>query len=66
MTTAQIVEIRLAGAPGTVQQPLARDELARWLGLLPVQRRLVCYWYRDREGRLTGKWSADIGLVPQL
>ena len=43
-------------------------ELGRQCGLdrLPEQRRLVCHWHRDGEGRLAGVWEADIGLVPQL
>ena len=68
MTTAQIFEIRPAGGPDAVLPPVAQTELARPFGLdrLSAQRRLVCYWHRDQEGRLAGIWEADIGLVPQL
>ena len=68
MITAQNFEVRPGGGPEALEQPLARDQLARRLGLdrLPAQPKLVCYWHRDREGRLTAMWEADIGLVPQL
>jgi hypothetical protein len=68
MTTAQIFEICPAGGLDAVPAPVAQTELARQFGLdqLPARRRLVCYWHRDREGRLAGVWEADIGLVPQL
>jgi hypothetical protein len=67
MTTAQIFEIRPAGAADAVPAPIAQTELARQFGLdrLPAQRRLVCYWHRDQKGRLAGMRETDIGLVPQ-
>jgi hypothetical protein len=68
MITAQISEFRPAGGRDVVPSAVAQSELARQCGLdrLPEQRRLVCHWHRDGEGRLAGVWEADIGLVPQL
>lgn len=68
MTTAQICEFRPAGGRDVVPSAVAQTELARQVGpdRLPAQRRLVCHWDRDGEGRLAGVWEADIGLVPQL
>jgi hypothetical protein len=68
MTTAQMFEFRPAGERDVVPSAVAQTELARQFGLdrLPEQRTLVCYWHRDRKGRLTGVWEADIGLVPRL
>jgi hypothetical protein len=65
MITTQILEIWPGGARGAVLPSAAQAELARRFGLdrLPVRRRLVCHWHRDRDGRLAGLWEFDIDFV---
>jgi len=53
--------------PGTIQINAAAIDLVRRLGLdrLLSDRRLVCRWHREVDGRLACHWEPDIVPIPQ-
>jgi hypothetical protein len=60
-----ILDIRPAAIPGSVSNGAA--DLVRLFSLdrLSGERRLVCHWRRQLDGRLACSWEPDIVLVPQ-
>lgn len=67
MTTA-ILATRPAAQPGIASRQGALSDFVRLFALdcPPVNRRLVCHWRVDADGRLAGNWEPDIVPVPQL
>jgi len=55
-----------SATPGAVPFDAAASDLARLFGLdrLSQDRRFVCRWVRDIDGRLACFWEPDIALNP--
>jgi hypothetical protein len=53
--------------PGSIPFNAAAIDLTARFGLdsLSSDRRLVCHWVREIDGRLTGIWERDIIAIPQ-
>ena len=62
-----ILDIRPAAAPDIVSPKGATTDLVRLFALdrVAVERRLICRWRRQTDGRLACLWEPDIVLIPQ-
>ena len=61
------VDSRPSIAPGVLPLNAAAIDLISLFGLdrLSSDRRLVCRWHREIDGRLACSWEPDISPIPQ-
>jgi hypothetical protein len=61
------IDIRPAVAPDSLKTNAAAIDFVRLFGLdrLSCNRRLVCHWHREVNGRLACLWEPDIVPIPQ-
>ena len=62
-----ILDASPTSTPGTALSNAAAIDLTApfWLDRLSSERRLVCHWVHEIDGRLACHWEPDIVPIPQ-